>query len=123
MAKYHGTNVIRLEDLSWAKHTGKNRAGYFLTTWQVHWFHAKIQELIVEMASREGIRVEIVDPRDTSNRCSRCGELGRMTGKIFICEHCGFDLHADLSVARNIPIAPNSPTAIRGGGRCPLPPI
>ncbi|MHA1298355.1 MAG: zinc ribbon domain-containing protein [Candidatus Helarchaeota archaeon] len=81
-----------------------------------------MQELIVEMASREGIRVEIVDPRDTSNRCSRCGELGKRTSKIFICEHCGFELHADLNAARNIIVAPNSPTAIRGEGRCPLPP-
>ena len=115
--QHQHVDLLRLEDLSWAKHSPKNKVGYFLTTWQVHWFHARIKELIAPMAERAGIHVESVDPRDTSNRCSRCGEIGSRKGKRFQCPHCGFELDADLNAARNIIVAPNSPTAICGQGR------
>lgn len=118
---YHKVEILRLEDLSWAKHSKKNEVGYFLTTWQVHWFHAKLQKTLAEMAARETIKVEWINPRNTSKNCSKCGKIGIRTGKTFKCPHCGFEIHADLNSARNICIAPNSPAAICGRGRCPLP--
>ncbi|MFX1296561.1 MAG: recombinase family protein [Promethearchaeota archaeon] len=38
--QYQQVHVLRLEDLSWAKHARKQEVGYFLATWQVHWFFA-----------------------------------------------------------------------------------
>jgi len=73
------------------------------------------------MAARETIKVEWINPQNTSKNCSKCGKIGIRTGKTFKCPHCGFEIHADLNSARNICIAPNSPAAICGRGRCPLP--
>lgn len=114
--------VLRLEDLSWAKHARKQEVGYFLATGQVHWFFAQIQDHLAAMAVRAGITVEWVDPRHTSTRCSRCGALGTRYKKHFTCPHCGFQLNDDLNAARNIITAPISPFATRMRGRGPFPP-
>ena len=118
----HAVEVLRLEDLSWAKHSDKNEVGYFLATWQVHWFFAKVQALLAPMAERNGIQVEWVKAKNTSQRCSRCGNLGTRMGKKFKCPQCGLELDSDLNAARNIQVAPLSLAAIRGRGGCPLPP-
>ena len=120
--QYHHVNVLRLEDLSWAKHARKQEVGYFLATWQVHWFFAQVQDHLAEMAVRVGIYVEWVDPRHTSTRCSHCGARGTRYKKQFTCPHCGFQLNDDLNAARNIITAPISPFATRMRGRGPFPP-
>ncbi|MFX1296933.1 MAG: hypothetical protein ACFFD2_19020 [Promethearchaeota archaeon] len=43
---------------SWAKHAPKQEAGYFLTTWQVHWFYAEVQDHLAKLASRVDIHVK-----------------------------------------------------------------
>ncbi|MFX1293328.1 MAG: zinc ribbon domain-containing protein [Promethearchaeota archaeon] len=75
------------------------------------------------MAGWVGICVEWVNPRHTSTRYSRCGELGTRYKKQFICPQCGFQLSDDLNAARNISTAPISPCATRMRGRGPLPPL
>ena len=120
--QYQHVDVLRVEDLSWAKHARKQEVGYFLATWQVHWFFAQVQDHLAEMASRVGIHVEWVNPRHTSTRCSRCGKRGTRTGKVFTCPHCGLRLDADLNAARNIVVAPISPFATRTRGRGPFAP-
>jgi IS605 OrfB family transposase len=74
--EHEGVQVIRMEDLSWAKHTAKQEAGYFLATWQVHWFYSRIQDLVSSMARRAGMFVEMVDPRYTSKDCHECKRRG-----------------------------------------------
>ncbi|NVM29250.1 MAG: transposase [Candidatus Helarchaeota archaeon] len=106
--KYHRVRVLRMEDLRWAKHARKQKAGYFLATWQIHWFFGQIQEHIADLAPRKGLFVEWVIAKHTSKRCSRCGKLGQRKGKIFKCPHCGFQLDSDLNAARNIRVAPRS---------------
>jgi transposase len=49
--------------------------------------------------------VVAVDPRHTSQTCSRCGHQARNNRRSrsrFVCRACGFELHADLIGARNI---------------------
>ncbi len=124
----HHVRMLRMEDLRWAKHTRKEKAGYFLATWQIHWFFGKIQERIADLAPRKGIFVEWVKARHTSQRCSRCGKLGERKGKgkVFKCPHCGLQLDADLNAARNIRVAPlsNIPPSLYAlaGGSPDLPP-
>jgi transposase len=120
--QFYGVHVLRLEDLSWAKHVGKNEAGYFLSTMQVHWFFSQVQEKLTEMAHRSGIHVEKVVAGGTSQRCWRCGRIGIRRGKIFMCPYCGVEIDSDLNGSRNILVAPNSPNAIRVRGRRPFPP-
>jgi IS605 OrfB family transposase len=120
--QHHHVEVLRVEDLSWAKHARKQEVGYFLATWQVHWFYAQVQDHLAAMAARVGIHVEWVNPRHTSTRCSRCGERGTRDKKKFTCPHCGFQLDADLNAARNIVVAPISLFATRTQGRGPFTP-
>ena len=46
--------------------------------------------------------VALVNPRDTSQICSRCGLRGIRSRHLFNCPHCGFHFHADLNAATNI---------------------
>jgi len=112
--------VLRMEDLSWSQHSPKWKAGGFLTTWQVHWFFSRVQGHIIDLATRIGLRVELVNARHTSTRCSRCGheQKENRDKKRFQCRKCGFRLDADLNAARNILVAPlsNSPDAIASVG-------
>jgi IS605 OrfB family transposase len=122
--EHEGVQVIRLEDLGWAKHSAKKGAGLFLATWQVHWFFSRIQALVSSMARRAGMFVEMVNPRDTSKKCHECKTLGDRNGKTFTCKNdrCGQQLDSDLNAARNILVAPLSAGATRSRGGCPLPP-
>ena len=98
----HDVKILNVEDLSWAKHGKKSEVGYFLRTNQIHWHFARIQDIIISRARQEGIIVNKVNARNTSKRCSRCGELGSRSGKRFSCSNCGMKLDSDLNAARNI---------------------
>ncbi|MFX1534937.1 MAG: zinc ribbon domain-containing protein [Promethearchaeota archaeon] len=115
------SHVIRFEDLKWAQATANEEAGYWLATWQVHWFHSEIIRHTKTLAARHGIRVELVVARGTSYRCSSCGRRGERHGKTFSCPHCQRQLDSDLNAARNIAAAPISPNAIRIRGELPYP--
>jgi putative transposase len=55
---------------------------------------------------RYGKHVLAVPARNTSQTCSRCGELKKEKLKLkdrwFVCEHCGLRIHRDLNAAINI---------------------
>ncbi|MFV2014234.1 MAG: zinc ribbon domain-containing protein, partial [Candidatus Heimdallarchaeota archaeon] len=101
---YHVSTLV-LEDLKWSKHSSKNQVGYFLSTWQVHWFFSQIQELLGNMALLNGIHVELVNPRNSSKICWKCGEFGVRSGKSFICSsnRCiRYQVDSDLNASRNL---------------------
>jgi len=58
-------------------------------------------------------QVALVDPRDTSQICSRCGLKGVRSRHRFSCPWCGLELHADLNAACNIR---NRYAVLRDGG-------
>ncbi|MFX1536466.1 MAG: zinc ribbon domain-containing protein [Promethearchaeota archaeon] len=121
VSQAHHSQVIRFEDLKWTQATAKEEGGYWLATWQVHWFHSETIRHTKTLAARHGIRVELVVARGTSQRCSSCGSKGERHGKIFICPHCHRQLDSDLNAARNIAAAPISPYAIGVRGERPYP--
>ena len=52
-----------------------------------------------------GKSVLIVSPKYTSQRCWRCGHIGktnRRSQAIFSCKECRFELNADLNASRNL---------------------
>ncbi|NJK43403.1 MAG: transposase, partial [Pleurocapsa sp. SU_196_0] len=52
-----------------------------------------------------GVPVRLVDPRNTSRTCSRCGHCeqgNRKSQAVFQCRACGFVANADLNAAVNI---------------------
>jgi IS605 OrfB family transposase len=68
------------------------------------WSPGELRRLISYKAEARGKIVVEVDPRFTSQRCSRCGYTDKRNrhGLRFRCLRCGFELHADLNAARNI---------------------
>jgi hypothetical protein len=112
LALFHGVTLIRFENLKWSSHSPKEEVGYWLSTWQIHWFFSEIIRRVNALASRNGIKFELINARNTSQRCSKCGRLGTRKGKAFVCHHCKNSsgsprqLDSDLNGARNITIAP-----------------
>ena len=112
LALFHGVTLIRFENLKWSSHSPKEEVGYWLSTWQTHWFFSEIIRHVSALANRSGIRFELVNARNTSKRCSKCGKLGKRKSKSFVCHHCKSpsgsprQLDSDLNAARNITIAP-----------------
>jgi IS605 OrfB family transposase len=69
------------------------------------WPFASLRAKIAYKAEERGCTVVAVDPRHTSQACSRCGHTARNNRRsrdLFVCRMCGYALHADLNGARNI---------------------
>ena len=69
------------------------------------WSFNRLRDLLAYKAEECGCMVTDVDPRHTSQRCSRCGDIRRSNRRSqsrFKCQKCGFELNADLNGSRNI---------------------
>lgn len=69
------------------------------------WSFNELKEMIEYKAKIAGVPFLLVDPRNTSKMCSRCGHISdgnRPKRDEFKCCSCGFELNADLNAARNI---------------------
>ncbi|CDM65676.1 RNA-guided endonuclease InsQ/TnpB family protein [Pyrinomonas methylaliphatogenes] len=69
------------------------------------WSFARLRSFLAYKAAAKGCKVVGVDPRHTSQMCSRCGHVHRRNRRSqsrFLCRACGFELNADLNAARNI---------------------
>lgn len=69
------------------------------------WTFAQLYSFIAYKGQERGITVVKIDPRHTSQTCSRCGyqaRNNRRSQSLFLCRHCGYCLHADLNASYNI---------------------
>jgi IS605 OrfB family transposase len=69
------------------------------------WSFAQLRAFIEYKARQAGVRVVMVDPRNTSRTCPACGRVdkrNRPSQSIFSCIACGFCGHADTIAAENI---------------------
>ncbi len=87
---------IVLEDLGGVRENGKAKC--------VHdWSFAELQRMISYKAARAGVEVAYIDPRYTSQTCSRCLHIGvRQNQSNFYCRDCGYQINADLNGAKSI---------------------
>ncbi len=70
-----------------------------------HWTYYDLQTKIENKAKEHGVGVVKVNPRYTSQRCSRCGHIereNRPTQKVFCCKACGFEGNADYNASQNL---------------------
>ncbi|MCX7759341.1 MAG: transposase, partial [bacterium] len=54
-----------------------------------------------------GIEVKYINPKYTSQRCSRCGYIdkdNRETQEKFICKNCSYKENADINASQNIAV-------------------
>jgi putative transposase len=71
------------------------------------WSFAQLGEFLNYKARRAGIPLVQVDPRYTSQTCSKCGhrdKRNRPDQATFICRSCGVVAHADVNAAVNIAV-------------------
>ncbi len=71
------------------------------------WSFRRLRQLLEYKAEAHGCVVVGIDPRHTSQRCSKCGHVHRSNRRSqsrFVCRNpeCGFELNADLNGSRNI---------------------
>ncbi|HEX9133304.1 MAG TPA: transposase [Ktedonobacteraceae bacterium] len=69
------------------------------------WSFAQLYNFIAYKAQERSIAVVKIDPRHTSQTCSRCGSQhrsNRRSQSLFLCRQCGYCLNADLNAAQNI---------------------
>lgn len=97
-------STIVVENLTEIRTNGKRRgAGQRRQFHQ--WTFARLRELITYKAEGKGVAVVGIDPRHTSQTCSKCGYQHRSNRKSqseFRCRQCNYQLNADLNGARNI---------------------
>lgn len=93
--------VIQMEDLSGIKEdTGFPRR-------LRHWTYYDLQMKVEQKCQEAGIKFKKIDPRYTSQRCSRCGNIdkdNRPNQATFLCTECGFETNADYNASQNISI-------------------
>lgn len=96
-----GFGTIQMEDLSGIKEdTGFPRR-------LQHWTYYDLQSKIEAKASEKGIKVVKIDPKYTSQRCSKCGNIdknNRPSQEKFCCTVCRFSCNADFNASQNISI-------------------
>jgi putative transposase len=115
--------TIVLENLTAIRKRSKIRKRT-ATSRRVHsWSFAQLKRFIEYKAEERGCTVVAVDPRHTSQACSRCGQSARNNRRSrgrFVCRSCGVELHADLNAARNIAAKYHASVAIRDAGGLPV---
>lgn len=102
-AKENNVSTIRLEQLSGIRQTArtsrKNEKNLY--TWSFY----RLAQFIEYKAILEGIKVECVNPKYTSQTCPVCGERNKANDRKYKCS-CGFKGHRDIIGAKNIISAP-----------------
>lgn len=90
-----------LEDLTGIRKRSRSRK---FNTMLSSWSFAQFQQMLEYKCAARGVEVVYVDPRHTSQRCSKCGytDKGNRKSTQFHCLHCGYTEHADLNAADNI---------------------
>lgn len=69
------------------------------------WAFAQLRFFVEYKARLAGVHVVLVDPRNTSRRCSSCGHVvkaNRPSQAQFSCKQCGYTTNADFNAALNI---------------------
>ena len=72
---------------------------------RLSWAFYQLRQFITYKAKLLGVPVILIDPRNTSRTCSKCGHCEKANRKKqaeFVCLSCGFSDNADFNAAKNI---------------------
>jgi putative transposase len=92
-------DCIALEDLKPSKMKNKYLQ---LSINDASWY--KFRQLLSYKAEEAGVRLEFVNPRNTSQRCSKCKKIvkKKLSERIHICPYCNLSIDRDLNASINI---------------------
>jgi putative transposase len=99
----HDRKALALEDLKGIRERTAVRRSE--RRQRASWAFHQLRLFVCYKAQREGVRMVLIDPRNTSRRCSHCGHCekdNRKTQDRFLCVACGYATHADVNAAVNI---------------------
>ncbi|WP_254832751.1 RNA-guided endonuclease InsQ/TnpB family protein [Haloglomus salinum] len=122
-AREHHCTVIAFEDLTGI--TDRLPGGDRFHRWAFD----RLVTYVEYRAATHGIRVLTVDPRNTSQQCSRTdcehvAEGNRPRRDRFHCQACGYEVHADYNAAKNIGLRAvrcgHTPSHRPGASQCAL---
>lgn len=101
LAVQENVGIIVMENLKNIRETARsfNRADRNINSWAFY----DLQQFIEYKANLAGIEVIYINPKYTSQRCSKCGKVEKSNriGNLYSCA-CGNHIHADLNGSRNI---------------------
>ncbi|MBU2639979.1 MAG: transposase [Nanoarchaeota archaeon] len=92
-------DTIVLENI---KNIRKGSRGKRFNFWLNGWSFYQLQNFITYKAVINGIKIIKVNPCHTSQRCSKCGNLGIRSKGFFKCVHCEYSLNSDLNASFNL---------------------
>lgn len=99
-------NVIAFEDLAYIRRQARKgtKTGRRRRNMLNQWPFSQLQEYTAYKAARNGIRIMMVDPAYTSQKCNRCGyvDARNRNHARFDCLRCGHSDNADHNAALNI---------------------
>lgn len=101
-AKATGNPTIAVEDLGGIRNGRRLRKAQ--RTDLNRWAFYELEQFVRYKAKTFGMDVIGIDPKYTSQGCSRCGhtEKANRYKHRFLCKACGYELHADLNASRNV---------------------
>lgn len=93
--------VYAMEDL---KGIRNGRKGKVFNRKRSNWAYFQLRQFISYKAENLGKRLILIDPRYTSQRCSKCGFIDKVNrvGCSFHCLSCDFVCHSDYNASLNI---------------------
>ncbi len=97
LAIAHNVDLIKMEKLKGLQEWVMKNQSKEIYEWSYHRF----QLCIAHKARLEGIRIQYINPKNTSKKCPACGRLNTSKGRSYRCV-CGFQKHRDLVGAINI---------------------
>jgi putative transposase len=96
--------MIRLEDLTGIRERTKV-SGKTERAKRSNWSFKQLRDFVSYKARMHGVRIELVDPHYTSQRCFACGHIekgNRRSQSNFLCLKCGHTANADHNASLNI---------------------
>ena len=105
LANTDDVSVYVLEDLSSINMLRlKGKSNKTMRKWLSNWSYSDLEAKLSYKCQKNGIRVELVDARYTSQKCSVCKTIDKASrkGNRYVCRHCGSIMHADVNAAINI---------------------
>lgn len=106
LANTPNVSVIAFEDLAYIRRQARKGAktGRRRRNMLNQWPFAQLQEFTAYKAARNGVRILMVDPAYTSQKCNRCGyvDARNRDHARFDCLRCGHNDNADHNAALNI---------------------
>ncbi len=105
LANTDDVSVYVLEDLSSMNMLRlKGKSNKTMRKWISNWSYSDLEFKLTYKCQKNGIKVEFVDARYTSRKCSVCKTIDKASrnGNRYTCRHCGSSMHADVNAAINI---------------------